>query len=236
MREAFEGEVDEDVLEQVVSDIESEGYYWVSLDDVARANNEAELEATYLEAIRADKNPTETLRRALRETEGLLGGGGKQYLLRLLLVGVVSALEAFFLDFFVQAMSGSEETLRRFVEFDKDFGKRKVPVSDVFRCVEELEDDVECYLAGRLWHNLGWVVRIYRATLGIEFSEGGRAALGVAIKKRHAILHRGGQTEAGVELRIAAGDVREVVAAAREVLETVEASEAGSSNTETRAF
>lgn len=90
---------------------------------------------------------------------------------RLLFVNVITALETFLSDAFINTVMGDKALLRKFVETNKEFVSQKFSMSKIFSCFENIEKESRNYLLSIVWHNLDRVKPMYKATLDIEFPE-----------------------------------------------------------------
>ena len=125
---------------------------------------------------------------------------------RLLFVNVITALETYLSDAFINSVVPSKDLMRKFVESTPEFKSEKIPLAEVFKAFAEIELKAKSYLADVVWHNLGRVKPMYRDVLGIDF-ESDLGDLTRAIVKRHDIVHRNGKTKSGDEIQIAKQDV-----------------------------
>jgi len=221
IQERFEGVVPDEVLEGAIENIEFEGTWWVSRADIDEADQEAAAELLFLDAVRSNDRPVETLATALRDVDQLVREHDDDYLRQLALVGVVAALEAFLLDFFVSRVLENEGLLRRFVETDREFGKRKLELREVFQRIEDLKDEAGRYLADVVWHRLAHVVPLYTRTFQIQFPQQQLNVIGPAITKRHDIVHRGGKAKDGIRTTVSLKEIEDVIEAVRALSNSV---------------
>lgn len=129
---------------------------------------------------------------------------------RLLFVNVITALETYLSDAFIHSVVPSESLMRKFVESTPEFKSEKIPLADVYKAVEEIEQKAKSYLVDVVWHNLGRIKPMYRDVLGIVF-ESDLGDLTRAILKRHDIVHRNGKTKSGEEILITKKDVTDLI-------------------------
>lgn len=131
---------------------------------------------------------------------------------RLLFVNVITALETYLSDAFINTVVPNPELMRRFIESTPEFQSEKVALSDIFKAIEEIEQKAKSYLADVVWHNLQRVKPIYYDTLGITFPKD-IGEIFRAIIKRHDIVHRNGKSKSGEEILIQKQDVEQLIAA-----------------------
>ena len=129
---------------------------------------------------------------------------------RLLFVNVITALETYLSDAFINSVVPSEDLMRRFIESTPEFKSEKIPLAEVYKAVDEINKRAKSYLADVVWHNLGRVKPMYRDVLGIDF-EPDLGDLNRAIMKRHDIVHRNGKTISGEEIWITKQDVTTLI-------------------------
>jgi hypothetical protein len=129
---------------------------------------------------------------------------------RLLYANVITALETYLSDAFINSVLQTPQLLRRFIEATPEFQKEKVSVSDIFKEFEAIETRARRYIGEVRWHNLARVKPMYRDTLGIEFPTE-LDKLFNAILTRHDIVHRNGKTKDGEERVITIDGVRRLV-------------------------
>ena len=141
--------------------------------------------------------------------------------LRLLYVNVITALETYLSDAFINTVVNEPDLMRRFIETTPEFQAEKVPLAAVFKAVEEIERRARAYLIDVVWHHIERVKSMYRATLGVEFPSD-LASIFRAILIRHDIVHRNGKTKDGNEILIAPKDVLDLVSAVEKFVQHID--------------
>lgn len=141
---------------------------------------------------------------------------------RLLFVNVITALETYLSDAFINTVVPNPALMRRFIESTPEFQSEKIALSDVFKAIEEIEQKTKSYLADVVWHNLQRVKPMYKDTLGIDFPKD-IGTIFRAIIKRHDIVHRNGKTKSGDEILIQQQDVTSLIAAVESFIQHVDA-------------
>jgi len=91
-----------------------------------------------------------------------------QCFLRVLYVNVITALESYLSDRFKSSINADPTLLRRLVETTPEFQKTKMPLSDIFKASEEIEQKVMTHLSELVWHRLDKVSPMFRDTLGVD--------------------------------------------------------------------
>lgn len=132
--------------------------------------------------------------------------------LRLLYVNVITALETYLSDAFINTVINAPILMRRFIETTPKFKGEKVSLADVFKAVEEVERISLAYLTNVVWHHIQRVKPMYYTTLGIAFPKD-LGAIFLAVPIRHDIVHRNGKTKTGEEILITQKDIEDLIGA-----------------------
>lgn len=140
---------------------------------------------------------------------------------RLLYVNVITALETYLSGAFINTVVNTPSLMRRLIETTPEFQSEKVPLSDIFKAVEEIERKARSYLIDVVWHHLERVKPMYRATLGVEFPSD-LGAVFRAILTRHDIVHQNGKTKDGAEILISSQQVSELIAAVEKFVQRID--------------
>jgi len=133
-----------------------------------------------------------------------------QSLMRTLFATVITAMETYLSDTFINRVLANELLLRRCVETNPDLRDRKLTLGDIFTRQEDLKDEVAKYLVDVLFHNVGKVQLMYRSVLDVNFPKD-LADIFRAIERRHDIVHRSGKSKSGSISIISAEEVRALV-------------------------
>lgn len=206
----FSSVVPDDVIEELANRLEGECWEW------APTPNPGDYDDHLLEDIARITDYYHNFSGAILDIEKLLEAKVHDSVThcfwRLLYVNVITALETYLSDAFINTVVNTPELMRRFVETTPEFQAEKIPLSTVFEAVEEIERKASSYLIDVVWHHLERVKAMYRATLDIEFlSDSG--VIFRAIRTRHDIVHRNGKTKDGKEILIAPKEVAELIGA-----------------------
>ena len=142
--------------------------------------------------------------------------------LKIMIFGhIVSAVEGYLSFTFIDEVMRSEDRLKKLVETDPEFSKRKFTMKEFFQKQEDLKEDVKSYLKGLIFHNLSKVKVLYKNVLGIEF--GNTDYLYKAIEKRHDCVHRAGYNKDGDHLRINTIEIKELIEDCTKLIDLIEA-------------
>lgn len=143
-------------------------------------------------------------------------------LYRLLYVNVITVLETYLSDAFINTVVTNPSLMRRFVETTPKFQNEKITISQVFKEIEEIKNKVTSYLFDAPWHNLDrLVIPMYQATLGVELP----ADVGdicSAVLTRHDIVHRNGKRKDCTEIILTTNDVRKLVSTVQALVEHID--------------
>jgi hypothetical protein len=216
----FGGSVPDDVIEELAEELTSQCWEWAPtpsredyddylVDDIALIT---EYHSNFISAI-------QTIEKLL-ETEVDVSVTGCFY--RLLFVNVITALETYLSDAFINTVVHDPALMRRFIETTPEFKNENIALSDVFAALEKIEQRAKSHLVDVVWHNLGRVKPMYRDTLGIDFPKD-IGPVFRAIVKRHDIVHRNGKTKAGEDIAISRQDVIDLISAVQALTHDVDA-------------
>jgi hypothetical protein len=142
---------------------------------------------------------------------------------RLLYANIITALETYLSDAFINTVLSNPSLVRRLVESTLEFKKEKITVADVYKTIEGIEVKARKYLADFLWHNLAAVRGMYKDTLNINFPNN-MGAVYQAILTRHDIVHRNGKDKSGEEKVICRQDVTNLIAEIDALVQRVDSS------------
>lgn len=132
-------------------------------------------------------------------------------LLRLLYVNVVTSLETYLSDAFINCVVNDQSLLRRFLETTPEFQAKKISYAEVLKAAEDVDRTVRAHLIDVVWHHIGRIKPMYEQTLGITFPDELTAKISRAVFIRHDIVHRNGRTKDGKEIEVSEQDVRELI-------------------------
>jgi len=215
LSEEFYEIVPENVIDELVEELEKHCLQWSGTPSAD------EFDDYYYSVISFNIEFHETFLKSLEKVEALihveLEQELQQHLLRLLRVSVITALETFLADAFINTILADQSLLRKFVEESPYFEKRKFTLSEIFARMDNLEDEVRNYLLNLIWHNLEKIKPMYKSTLNIKFPEDLKN-LFKAIVIRHDIVHRNGKTKDGKEILLAKDDVQALLEDARQFI------------------
>jgi hypothetical protein len=136
----------------------------------------------------------------------------EQLFLQLLYVNIITTLETYLSDAFINTLFNNEKIMRKFVETTKEFMEEKMCFSDIFSKMDGVEKKVRGYLLDLVWHNLSKVGAIYKSTLDISFTDiTDKQEIFKAIDKRQDFVHRGGKTKDGKQHKLGLNDIEDLI-------------------------
>ena len=136
------------------------------------SSSEDDYDHTLLEVVTANDHPRVTLKSSLTTIRELLSvprqEGLNDALHRLLFANVITSLETYLSDTFINRVLSDHSNLRRFVESTPEFRKQQIPYSELFKAVDLAKNEAKRYLLDVTWHNLAKVQAMYRDTLSVD--------------------------------------------------------------------
>src|SRR6266568_5072301 len=211
--------VPHDVIQELIDELEEQCIEWTS------APSPDDYDEYYSSVILSNTAFHKTFLENLEKIKALLGtdvdAGLRQSLLRLLFVNIITALETFLSDAFINTVLGSPSLIRKFVETNPDFAKQKFSLNDIFNQVDTINDEVKKYLLSQIWHNIEKIKPMYESALEIKFTEDLKDIF-IAIIIRHDIVHRNGKTKNGDEMVLTDEDLNDLMEKVRIVVDHID--------------
>lgn len=122
---------------------------------------------------------------------------------------IVAAIEAYLSSTFIEISLSTDNHMRRLVENDPEFAKRKFTIKEIFIKREELKNDLRQYLKKLIFHDIAKVKPMYVTVLDIDF--GDVEWLFEAVALRHHCVHRAGYDKEGNEVDVSKNTVSELM-------------------------
>ncbi len=211
----FGGYVPDDVIEELANDLSMDCPEWTS------AEKPSDYEDSYLALILSDNEYFLSFNESIGNIKEILelniNGAAQNHLFGLLYVSVITAVETYLSDAFINTVLGDAKHLRRFVENNPEFKKKTFRLSEVFLRHESINDEVKEYLLSQLWHNIAKIKPMYEATLDVSFPNN-LGSMFQAIKIRHDLVHRNGRNKDGDQIVLSKEDVEGLIADASEFI------------------
>lgn len=162
---------------------------------------------------------------SLEEIETIISNGtqytNENLLAKLLYANVITAFEAYLSDTFIYTVVSFPPLIRRIVESDPEFSRRKLEVADLFRRHDGIKNEVAEYLEGLIYHNLSKIKQLYKSVLCVEFPKD-LSSIFRAINIRHDIVHRNGRTKEGEVHQLTLDAVSELILSIRGFIDNVD--------------
>ncbi len=129
-------------------------------------------------------------------------------LLVMLHAHIVSATESFLSSTFISEVTNSDVLIRKLIESDPEFGKRKLTLKEIYERHENLKITVASYLKDLIFHRLPKIKLMYLTVLEIDFED--ISWLITAIEVRHDCVHRAGFNKEGERVEITKESIKEL--------------------------
>ena len=203
----FSGIVPDHVIEELASDLNDESIEWSRVPEYEAPDD------YFVDATQSNVDPRRTAKDGLGKIQSLLGTKVATELelpmFRLLYFNVVTCLEAYLFDVFLNHVMSDEQLKRRLLKTSREFANRKVRVSDICERFENLDKELRDYLFSLLWHDLGRVKHLYEGVFQIKLPD--ISKLAKAVRNRHDIVHRNGKSKDGVETILTKENVEDLI-------------------------
>lgn len=170
------------------------------------------------------KSPLDIFKENIESSKEILNlpisNGSKKNLLVMLHAHTVTAVEAYLSATFIEKALETEELMRKLVETDPEFAKRKFTIQEIFTRKASLKDDVRQYLKDLIFHDIAKVKEMYKAVFRIDFGDVGW--LFRAVTLRHDCVHRAGYDKNGNEAPLTKESVFALAEQSSALIATVE--------------
>lgn len=200
--------VPDKVIEELAHDLSMDCPDWTS------AEKPSDYEDSYLDLILSDneffKSFIESINHIKEISNAGITGATKDHLLGVLHVSVITAIETYLSDAFINSVINDADNMRTFVENNPEFKSRTIKLSEIFMKHENIEKEVRGYLVSQLWHNLKKVKPMYKSTLGVVFPEN-IDSIFKAIEIRHDLVHRNGKNIDGESITVTSDNLSELL-------------------------
>jgi hypothetical protein len=190
LQNEFDGIVPDDVIEELGDEFSNDSAEWAAIP------KPSDFDDYFFESITEAPKHREGFEISVNTIERLLEitveAADRQCFLRLLYVNVITALETYLSDSFIQSVNADPTRLRKFVETTPEFRSEKISLSDLYKTSEEIEQKVKAHLLDVVWHRLDRIKPMFHDTLMVEFPPDLKE-LFYAIRVRHDLVHRNGK-------------------------------------------
>lgn len=145
----------------------------------------------------------------------------RSLLAKVLYANVISALETYLSDTLVYTVISFPPLIRRVIESDPEFKKRKLELSDLFRRHDGIKSEVSKYLEGLMYHDLAKINELYKSTLCVDFPKD-MGDIFRAVDIRHDIVHRNGRRRTGENVDLSLESVKELTSKMKSFVESID--------------
>lgn len=132
----------------------------------------------------------------------------KEHLKNMLYANVITSLETYLSDAFINTVKSDKLFLRRFVETFDNFKKEKFELQELFNYYDNINEKATKAMLDVIYHDLPKVKGMYLDTLNIVLPD--LSFIYKAVLKRHDFVHRNGKTKDGVKHKIESTDIDEL--------------------------
>ena len=126
----------------------------------------------------------------------------------MLFANVITSLETYLSDAFINTVKSNKAYLRKFVETFHNFRSEKFELSDLFQYYDNIEEKATKAMLDVIYHDLPKVKGMYFDTLNISLPD--LAVIYKAVFMRHDFVHRNGKTKTGKFHKIESKDIDEL--------------------------
>jgi hypothetical protein len=221
LSEEFGGIVPDEVIEELADELSDIAIEWSGNSNDSDSSDQFD---EYLYGSVADSPVdgfVDSILNVKRLLEVKVDAAEYQCFLRLLYANVITALESYLSDRIKSSIKEDPALLRKLVETTPEFQRMKIPVSDIFKVSEEIEQKVKTHLSELVWHRLDKVSPMFRDVLGVEFPTDLKELYG-AIVIRHDLVHRNGKTKEGEEHVLSQKIIEDLITNVERFVEQVE--------------
>jgi hypothetical protein len=154
----------------------------------------------------------------------------KQKLNKLLFANVITAMEAYLADAFINVTINSNDLLRKAIRNIKELKDKRLKLDEVNYLLDDSQKSAKEYfleiikniLIDIVYHNIWKLKEIYKQVLDIEFQETTTKEIESYVKIRHHIIHRNGKDKEGNILEITNEDILNLIALVKGFVKDIE--------------
>ncbi|OPC34938.1 hypothetical protein BAX99_06200 [Elizabethkingia miricola] len=117
----------------------------------------------------------------------------KEILHNQIYISIISTVETFLSNSFINLTFESREYFKNFIETHPDFRNQKFELREIYRKQEKLEEIAQKVMLDTIYHNLPVVRNMFQDTFKITFPD--ISNLHKAVLTRHDLVHRNGYTK-----------------------------------------
>ena len=148
----------------------------------------------------------------------------QQVLYRQVYAGIVTAMESYLSDTFINIVVNDSQLRDRFARKNSDFRQKKYNIDDVVDWQRNNKSIIRKYLLDVVFHNLSKVEAMFESVLKVQFLESDdMAELQRIVGTRHNIAHRNGRSKKGKPTILSVDEIDNMLRIIRRFVETVDA-------------
>jgi len=176
--------------------------------------NTEDLDIDQLEAILSNTNFYETFLNEINSLKilnriNVVDQNAQKILKRQIYISVVTCLETYLSDAFINTALSNERYIKSFFCSFKDFKEQKFALNEIFNYVGKSEEIARTAMLGIIYHNLPKVSNIYKETLNINFPLINQLQKDISI--RHDLVHRNGKNKKGDQVLVSKEIIEEFI-------------------------
>ncbi|SEB27626.1 HEPN domain-containing protein [Paenibacillus sp. 276b] len=130
--------------------------------------------------------------------------------LNMIYANVITSLETYLSDAFINTVTKKNSYKRKFVKTFKDFSEHKFGLNDIYDKFDNLEKTITKALLEVIYHNIPKVKGMYKDTLGVSFPKD-IELIYAAVTKRHDIVHRNGKDKTGTVNSVTVEEITKLI-------------------------
>jgi hypothetical protein len=138
---------------------------------------------------------------------------------RLIFSSIISTLETFLSDTFINLTMDNEYYFKNFVESFPEFRQRKFELKDLYIEQGRIKETGKKVMLDIIYHDLQKVSKMYASTFNIDFPKIG--LLMPFILTRHDLVHRNGKTKEGKDVKIDKVSIIELIVKVKTFVEDI---------------
>jgi len=146
--------------------------------------------------------------RELNTLSDLTKNSVKEHLKNMLFANVITSLETYLSEAFINTVKSDKIFLRQFVETFDNFKKEKFELQELFNYHDSINEKATKAMLDVIYHDLPKVKGMYADTLNISLPD--LANIYKAVLKRHDFVHRNGKTKDGQKHTVESTDIEEL--------------------------
>lgn len=146
--------------------------------------------------------------RELNTLSDLTKNNVREHLKNMLYANVITSLETYLSDAFINTVKSNKIFLRQFVETFDNFRREKFELQELFNYYDNINEKATKAMLDVIYHDLPKVKGMYADTLNVNLPD--LSNIYKAVLKRHDFVHRNGKTKDGVKHTIESKDIEEL--------------------------